>query len=86
MWIGSLPDSMDINLDATKRVEAWNLLKTLARLTLDPWMCIGDFNEVLTVSKKVGGNTRKQNLMQAFQQTLEVYELMDLGFVGPKYT
>jgi hypothetical protein len=72
--------------DPTKRHEAWDLLKLLARLTPDPWICIGDFNEVLTMSEKVGGNVRKRHLMEAFRQTLEVCGLTDLGYIGPKFT
>jgi hypothetical protein len=52
----------------------------------DPWVCIGDFNEVLAISEKLGSNIQQINLMQAFQQTLEVCALTDLGFVGPKFT
>ena len=47
---------------------------------------MGDFNDILTMSEKLGGSTRQGNLMQAFQKTLEACELTDLGFVGPKYT
>jgi exonuclease III len=72
--------------DSTKHHEAWQLLKILARMSPDPWVCIGDFNKVLTSSEKLGGNARQQNLMQAFQQTLEECSLTDLGFVGPKFT
>ena len=72
--------------DATKRFEGWNLLKCLARIAPDPWLCIGDFNVVLVMSEKLGGNLRQKSLMQAFQHTLEACELTDLGFNGPKYT
>jgi hypothetical protein len=43
--------------DATKRLEAWNLLKRLEQLTPGPWACVGDFNEVVTLSEKLGGIT-----------------------------
>jgi hypothetical protein len=72
--------------DATKRYESWNLLKTLERLTPHPWVCIGDFNEVVVDSEKLGGNTRQRSHMLAFQQALEEGDLTDLGFVGPKFT
>ena len=49
-------------------------------------MSVGDFNEVLMPSEKMGGNLRRQSLMLAFQHTLEVCELIDLGFLRPKYT
>jgi exonuclease III len=69
-----------------KRHEAWDLLKFLARLAPEPWICIGDFNEVLTMSEKLGGNIRHNHLLEAFRQTLEVCGLTDLGFIGPKFT
>jgi ribonuclease HI len=69
-----------------KRHEAWDLLKHLAHLTPNPWICIGDFNEILTMSEKLGGKLRHNNLMEAFRQTLEACGLTDLGFIGPKFT
>lgn len=39
-------------LDASKRHEAWALLKYLARLAPHPRVCIGDFNEIVVQSKK----------------------------------
>ena len=50
------------------------------------WLCLGDFNEVLVSSEKLGGNLRQNSFMQTFQHTLETCELSDLGFNGPKYT
>jgi hypothetical protein len=55
-------------------------------MALNPWMCVGDFNEVLVPFEKLGGNLRQQSLMQAFQHTLDACELTDFGFLGPKYT
>ncbi|XP_059451054.1 uncharacterized protein LOC132181841 [Corylus avellana] len=69
-----------------KRHESWCLLKILARFSPLPWVCIGDFNEILFPSEKWGGNTRSRRLMWDFQQALEECDLTDLGFLGPKYT
>jgi exonuclease III len=41
--------------DASKRGEAWNLLKLLRDFSPHPWMCAGDFNEILEESEKFGG-------------------------------
>jgi exonuclease III len=38
---------------------AWELMKYLAKLQPFPWMCVGDFNEVMTMLKKSGGNLRQ---------------------------
>jgi exonuclease III len=39
----------------TKRHITWSLLQILAQFDPLPWVCIGDFNEILTPSEKVGG-------------------------------
>ena len=54
--------------NATKRVEAWNLLKTLAHFTPKPWMCLGDFNEVLMVLEKVGEIYENKILCKLFNK------------------
>jgi hypothetical protein len=75
-----------IHLEAPKRHKAWTLLRHLSRLDPLPWMCIGDFNEVVNGTEKWGGNVRHRRAMQEFQQVLEDCNLIDLGFCGPKYT
>jgi hypothetical protein len=44
--------------DLSKRHEAWALLRHLKHLQLDSWVCLGDFNEIASLSKKVGGSRR----------------------------
>ena len=72
--------------DASKRVEAWALLKHLAHMDSALWVCIGDFNEILTLEEKWGGRGHPNSQMEAFQQTLENCGLSDLGYWGPKFT
>jgi hypothetical protein len=54
---------------------------------MDPtsWVCIRDFNEVLTTSEKWGGSRCLNSQMVAFRQNLEVYELTDLGYKSKVY-
>ena len=47
-----------------------------------PWLCIGDFNEILFQHEKEGGKPRAQSCMDKFKRSLEVCELNDLGFEG----
>ncbi|XP_059451003.1 uncharacterized protein LOC132181787 [Corylus avellana] len=72
--------------EASKRKEAWGLIRHLATLDPKPWICVGDFNEILYLSEKWGGNGRSRSLMADFQSTLVDCELVDMGFRGPKYT
>ena len=57
--------------DASKRTELWNLLSYLARMDPTPWVCLGDFNEILSLDEKVGGNGHQRGLLENFQKTLE---------------
>jgi hypothetical protein len=72
--------------DVRKRVEAWNLLRHLSQLDPIPWMCIGDFNEILESLETSSNSIRPRSQMQAFQNTLGDCNLADLGFRGPKFT
>jgi exonuclease III len=40
------------HLDTAKRKEAWDLLRHLSHFQPLPWLCIGDFNEILDLSGK----------------------------------
>jgi hypothetical protein len=74
-------------IEAVKRPEAWSLLRCLSRLSPNPWFCIRNFNEIiLSTSEKSSLSIRPMCQMLDFQRALEDYQLMDLGFCGPKYT
>jgi exonuclease III len=72
--------------EASRREEAWNLLKHLKNFQPHPWMCVGDFNEILMSSEKVGGSRRASGQMEAFKETLMDCELSYFGANGPFYT
>lgn len=68
------------------RVRMWDLLRTLAAQTTLPWLVAGDFNEILTNSEKYGGLLRGASPMARFRSALVDSDLMDMGFVGSKFT
>jgi hypothetical protein len=45
-----------------------------------PWLCVGDFNEILFSHEKQGGRDRSQIYMDWFREALEFCKLRDLGF------
>ena len=51
-----------------------------------PWVCIGDFNEILSSDEKSGGVPKQLGPMQEFQNTLLHCDLDDLGYHGYRYT
>jgi exonuclease III len=69
-----------------KRHESWALLEHLRQFQPQPWMCIGDFNEILTQEEKTGAILRKEGHMDQFRNALVNCQLTDLGFIGSKYT
>jgi len=72
--------------DTNERMEAWNMLRMLNSKPHLPWVCIGDFNEILFSEEKSGGRVRPHSQMQAFRDVLDVCGFMDLGFTGPEFT
>uniref|UniRef100_A0A2N9FNQ8 Reverse transcriptase domain-containing protein n=1 Tax=Fagus sylvatica TaxID=28930 RepID=A0A2N9FNQ8_FAGSY len=59
-----------------RRKESWALLKHLSTLDSAPWLCIGDFNELLALHEKRGGN------MRSLRQILEFQEAVNAGSVS----
>ena len=51
-----------------------------------PWICVGDFNEVLSVTKKQGGLDRPFRQIENFQQCINMCGLKDIGYVGSWFT
>ena len=49
------------NLDINLRRESWNLLRMLNSQYQMPWVCTGDYNEILSATEKCGGPERSQN-------------------------
>ena len=62
--------------------KTWRLMKILNNQYNKPWLCLGDFNEILFGSEKEGGQPRSAGCMDRFRNVLEDYKLEDLGFCG----
>ncbi|KAK2636582.1 hypothetical protein Ddye_031374 [Dipteronia dyeriana] len=69
-----------------KRHHAWTLLHRLRDFSVLPWLCIGDFNEILSELEKKEGSTYPRFLMENFHDELDFCELTDTGFIGPHFT
>lgn len=67
-------------------MDLWNLLRDLHKHFLVPWMCVGDFNEITKSNEKQGECLRPYKQIKNFWDALDECGLMDLGFVGSKFT
>jgi hypothetical protein len=56
--------------EVAKRLRSWSLLRHLANLNPEPWLCVEDFNEITLVFEKSSRNYRPRSQMQAFQSAL----------------
>jgi len=74
--------------DQTQRDESWKLMSALNNFNQQTWLCIGDFNEILDQSEKVGGGGALWNVgqMEEFIKGIHECNLGDLGYVGSKFT
>lgn len=59
----------------------WQLISSLENLN-QPWLCVGDFNEIIYLHEKQGGRLREFEKMNALCSTMDVYGLWDLVYRG----
>lgn len=52
--------------NTTDRHLSWTLMSTLSRDSSLPWLCVGDFNEVLSSSEQLGGVGRNESQTNGF--------------------
>lgn len=64
----------------------WAAMRTLNAAGTGPWLCAGDFNEILFSYEKQGGAARHQSLMDRFRVVLDECGMDDLGFKGDTFT
>ena len=69
-----------------QKKHTWELLRRLAGLLSYPWLCFGDFNEILWRHEKIGGNNREVSMMQMFRDTIRNCSLVDLSCKGRPLT
>nr|XP_023895642.1 uncharacterized protein LOC112007519 [Quercus suber] len=72
--------------ETSKRGESWLLLENLSRQCNLPWVCMGDFNEIMHAKEKIGGGVRPEGQMRYFCETINRCRLKDMGYVGSDYT
>ncbi|XP_024163940.1 uncharacterized protein LOC112170898 [Rosa chinensis] len=71
---------------AENRHLTWSLLRRLGQMGDVLWVLGGDLNEITSISEKEGGARRSQSQMDGFHDALQSCDLVDMHYVGPKFT
>ncbi|CAL9001349.1 unnamed protein product, partial [Prunus brigantina] len=72
--------------DQTQRHHSWELLRRLGRVDFGPWLCCGDFNEVMACHEKSGSRMRRDAQMEDFKQAITDCCLFQFDFTGYPFT
>lgn len=62
-WLLWLPKS-------SRHQASWNLLRDLSMRDSRPWLCLGDFNGLLTEDDKLGGAAVQRHLINGFAEAI----------------
>lgn len=71
--------------ERNRRHLSWSLLRQLAGLNSLPWVCIGDYNDLLTSNDKRGRVEHPQWLFRGFQEAISDCRLTDIPLSGYSY-
>ena len=69
-----------------QREESWKLLENLSHRSDLPWICMGDYNEIMHAKEKEGGGVRPEGQMRKFREVVNRCQLKDLGYMGLDFT
>lgn len=72
--------------ERTRRKEAWDMIRSLARLSSLPWCIMGDINDLLYNADKKGNHLHPRALMEGFRSALEDSMLSEIDLSGSLFT
>ena len=77
-WYGDANRSM--------RYKTWEMMLHVKADSDLPWVCIGDFNEVLRREEHMSISDRSESQMREFRETVDICGLCDIGYIGIDWT
>ncbi|KAK4253942.1 hypothetical protein QN277_009385 [Acacia crassicarpa] len=72
--------------DEAERNLCWQELRRIGKTVVGSWLCLGDYNDILSQEEKYRGNPRPWRRIRNFRCLLADCDLFDLGFHGYKFT
>ncbi|XP_019233788.1 PREDICTED: uncharacterized protein LOC109214330 [Nicotiana attenuata] len=87
-WMGTniLVTSVYAKCDAGLREHLWNNLRDISLNYKLPWYITGDFNCIIDLSEKQGGNLHRMSKSMPMIQFIMDCDLIDPGFSGSQFT
>ena len=70
----------------SRRKRNWELLRFMRAEYDNPWLCAGDFNEILHAAEQFGGANREEWKMEGFRDVVDDCSFDDLGYIGLPFT
>lgn len=74
------------NTVVQQQKHSWQLLKRLATNCNFPWICLGDFNEIMDLKENWGGNEISVSQINSSKQAIDEAGLIDLGYSLNRFT
>ncbi|XP_052299532.1 uncharacterized protein LOC127903030 [Citrus sinensis] len=72
--------------ESSRRRQSWDLLRFLSSSSTAPWVCLGDFNDLLAASEKKSRLEHPQWKLQGFKKAISDSGLLDVGMEGYQFT
>lgn len=72
--------------ETSRRIDTLGLLKGLAYVNILPWLCLGDFNELISQYEKLGGALRHGRQMELFRSKIFYCGYLELPYTGSRFT
>ncbi|XP_075507434.1 uncharacterized protein LOC142544260 [Primulina tabacum] len=69
-----------------RRRDSWNFIRSLAAQSSLPWLCIGDYNDMLSTEDKKGRVIHPQWLLRGFREAIDDCNLTDIPLNGHQFT
>lgn len=71
---------------ASHRARLWHQLSDLQNDIVESWLLMGDFNSIISGSKRTGAAVNRVGVCNRFVDWLIDSGIIDLGFLGPRFT
>ena len=74
------------NAVQSHRIDVWNKLRSFKSISHPNWLCIGDFNQILSLEDKFAFHLNPITGAESFQQMIDDLALCELVSSGQKFT